>query len=417
MSLSSLDSTPEAFVSRLSSFVDEWVAPHAERLDRGNLFLPEVYRAGADLGLLELLVTPDGTLDLSTTPLVHESTEAISTHSPAVALQLSGTRLVAYLLARYAPAAVRERWLPDLLAGSTFGSFAITEPHAGTDVRGITTVARRRGGDLVLSGAKCWIGYAPVAAFAIVLAKLDGDERGAPTAAVVVDTSLPGVERRQGAELSGFRGMPNGELRFRDVVVPADQVLQVEGFAGMMDGLNLARIEAASYACGLVRGALEASVERAATRQAFGAPIGDLPSIQAKLGRMLVDYHAARGLTLAAATSFQDGRGGDQDVISVAKLAAGDMARLHTDAAMQVHAASGIAAWSRVERMHRDAKVTQVFDGTSEIHETMLGRRMVRARLRDGRLGAPYLPAGQALPPPGAGQWHHSTTGQEGSRR
>lgn len=416
MSVTSPGMGRESFVSDVQRFVDEWVAPRAGQIDRGNSFHQDVYRAGAELGLLRLLVDVDGNLDLSTTELVHESTEVISTHSPAVALQLSNTRLIAYLLARYAPAAARQRWLPEILGARAFGSFAITEPHAGTDVRGISTVARRRGGDLVLTGEKCWIGYAPVADVAIVLAKLDDDARDAPTVAVVVDTALPGVERAAGAELSGFRGMPNGSLRLRDVVVPADDVLQVEGFAGMMDGLNLARIEAASYASGLIRGALEASVERACERHAFGAPIGELPSIQAKLGRMVADYHAARALTLAAAVSFQDGGGGDQDVIGVAKLSAGDMARAHTDAAMQVHAASGVAAWSRVERMHRDAKVTQIFDGTSEIHETMLGRRMVRARLRDGRLGAPYLPAGQALPFRGAIQRHHGRTEQKGSR-
>lgn len=380
-------------LTAISDFVDGVVAPAAEDMDRHAAYSPEVYRAGVDLGLTRLLFTPDLGIDLSGMRLVHESTEAISTHSPAIALQFGGTRLVSYLLARYAPAPVVQRWTPALIDGSAFGSFGITEPHAGTDVRGITTVATRDShGDWILDGEKCWIGFAPLANVAVVLAKVETDARDAETVALVVDTDQPGVVREPGPELSGFRGMPNGTLRFSGARIPAGDRLEVDGFAGMMDGLNYARIEAASYACGLLRGAMEVSTDRAVQRQAFGAPLSRLPSIQSKLGRMLAAYHAARALTLRASQSFEAGGGGDQDLISIAKMTASDLARAHTDEAMQIHAASGIRAHSRVERMHRDAKVTQIFDGTSEIHETMLGRRMARAYQQDGRLGAPYVP-------------------------
>jgi len=234
----------DAPAADLTRFVEGLVAEAAERIDRDAAFDETLYHAGAEAGLTRLLLTENHTLDLSGMRAVHESTEAISTHSPAVALQLSGTRLIAYLLTRYAPRRLVERWVPGLASGTAYGSFGITEPHAGTDVRGISTVARRGDGKWILDGEKCWIGYAPIADVAVVLAKVGTADRDADTVALVVDLSAPGVERLDGPALSGFRGMPNGILRFRGVEVPLEDRLEVEGFAGMMDGLNLARIEA-----------------------------------------------------------------------------------------------------------------------------------------------------------------------------
>ena len=232
------------------------------------------------------------------------------------------------------------------------------------------------------------MGYAPNASYAIVLAKKGTDDRDAPMVALVVDTAVTGVTRAHGPEFSGLRGMPNGSLTFDDVRVPAWSRLDVEGFGGMMDGLNMARIDAAAYACGLLRGALVASIDRGATRQAFGRPLGDLQAIQRKIGRMAADYRAARELTLRAAESFALGGGGDQDTISIAKLFASDAARLHTDEAVQIFGAEGVVQSSWVNRLNRDAKITQIFDGTSEIHETMLGRRAVGKHARGADLSA-----------------------------
>jgi alkylation response protein AidB-like acyl-CoA dehydrogenase len=375
----------EDLLPAVEDFVAKRVAPMAETIDREARFIPELLDEAAELGLQSLLFDRDLELNLSRMSLVHEVTEIIASKSAAVAMQLGGARLVAYLLARYANAEVREQWLVPTLQNRVYGSFALTEPHAGTDVRGITTVARRKADHFVLSGEKCWVGFAPVAAYALVLAKLESTDRDAPTVALAVDMSSKGATGRPGPRLSAMRGLPNGILRFDDVKVSATNALNVEGFTGMMDGLNMARIDASSYACGLLRGALEASLGRAVSRTAFGVRIGDMPSIQIKLGRMRAAYCAARELALRAGESFALGGGGDQDVISIAKMTASDLARRHTDEAMQVYAASGLPEYSHVERMHRDAKATQIFDGTSEIHETMLGRRLVRTYSSGGQ--------------------------------
>ncbi|MBB5791304.1 acyl-CoA dehydrogenase family protein [Jiangella mangrovi] len=369
-------------------FIETRVAPAARAIDADADFFPDLLTGAAALGLQGLVHDGAGSLDVSRMDLAREVTERISVHSPAVALGVAGARLSAYLLAKYAPAHLRERWVASTLAARTYGSFAITEPDAGTDVRALSTVAIPDGDHYLLSGHKCWVGFAPVADVAIVLAKVGTTNRDAPMVALVVDMASPGASGRPGPALSGFRGMPNGELHFDAVRVPRGDRLDVEGFAGMMDGLNMARIDAAAYACGLLRGSLLVSLARANARQAFGRSIGDLQVIQRKLGRMAADYRAARELTRRAAESFALGGGGDQDVVSMAKMFASDAARRHTDEAMQIHGALGVVADEDVNRMHRDAKVTQIFDGTSEIHETMLGRRALRMLARGEPLTA-----------------------------
>lgn len=379
-------------LERVEAFCVEEVRPRVPAIDRDRDFFPDLLSSAARIGLQSLLFDEDYQLRLDRTGLVHETTERIAAESAPVSLAVSVARLHTYLLARYAEPELKARYIGPTVRAEIFGAFAISEPQAGTDIRAMTTVAKHDGDEYVLNGGKCWIGLAQMCSYAIVLAKVDSDARDADTVALVIDMTSPGAHGEEGTELGAFRGMPNGTLSFDNVRVPVSHALRCDGFAGMMDGLNMARIEAASYACGFMRRAIELSVERAATREAFGGLIGDLPSIQSKIGRMSTAYQAARHLTLAAAASFAEGDGGNQDIISMAKLFASDEARKHTDEAMQIFGGEGLAADSPTFRLNRDAKVTQIFDGTSEIHETMLGRRAVRQHLRGG-LGYPFTPA------------------------
>jgi alkylation response protein AidB-like acyl-CoA dehydrogenase len=383
--------TDEEILQLVEEFTVDRVAPRAARIDVDNAFFPDLVAEAADIGLQSLHVGAEGEIDLSRMTLIHETTERIAAASASVATVIAGFRLISLLLKRHANPVVVDRWFDSTIRGETYGCFALTEPQAGTDLRGLQTVATRTDGGWVLNGHKMWIGNADVATFSIVLAKIDSVGRDAGMVALVVDMTSDGVVGKAGRPLSGFRGMPNGTLDFTDVRVPADHALNVDGFKGMIHGVNMARIEAASYACGILRGCLEASVERAASREAFGRRIGDLPSIQMKIGRMATDYRAARELTLRAAESYAARPGGDQDLISMAKMFASDAARRHSDEAMQIHAASGIPFGEAVGRMNRDSKITQIFDGTSEVHETMLGRRAVSLHDRGG-LSAPFLP-------------------------
>ena len=156
----------------------------------------------------------------------------------------------------------------------------------------------------ILNGGKKWIGLAPYAAFNVVLAKLDHAGRDAETVALVVDLESDGISRSRPLDLMSFRGMPLGELTFNDVKVPAGSALNVAGFKGMMEGINLARVDAASYGCGFIKAAIRECSVRANNRTAFGQPLSNIQVIQTKIGLMATDYEAARLLTLAASDSF-----------------------------------------------------------------------------------------------------------------
>ncbi len=378
--LTTPDLADDEFLAALQNYAMNTLAPRAAEIDRANVFMSDVLEELAGLGTQRLHLDGD---QISSDPLawkrIHESSKMLAKYSTAAAVAVSVARLHTYLLVKYTPAPLRDAWLEPTLSATAFGSFGITEPDAGTDVRAMTTVARRVEGGYLLSGHKCWIGLAPVANYCFVLAKLDTDDRIADTVALFVDLSSAGVSRPEQAPLSGLRGMANGELKFDDVFVPAENTLNCDGFLGMMDGLNLARIEAGSYSCGLIQRSIELSVERAAGRVVMGEPLLKKQITQQRVGQMYADYLTADMVTQRAVESFALGNGGDQQLISVAKLFATDKARLHTDVAMQLWGAAGLVMHSDVERIHRDSKVMQIFDGTSEIHQLMLGKHAVRA--------------------------------------
>lgn len=355
-------------------FCIEEVAPAARQIDETGEFFPELLKTAADIGLQSLITDESGEINFDGLSLAHETNEVIASYSGAVALAISITRLHAYLLCRYARPKVRDTWLPGLLAGATLGSFMISEPHAGTDVRAITTVARRDGDDWVITGEKAWITQAPAAQFGIVLAKIDSRERDADTAAFVVDFASPGLTVGSDEQMAGFRGMPMANVMFDKVRVPDDSRLDVNGFSGMLEGVNLARLDAASYGLGFMRGCLRECAEYTTNREAFGATIADLQLVQAAMGQMLADYLSSREMVLAAVRSFMQGKGGDNALVSSAKFVASEAAMRTSVMAVQLLGGSGMHMDYPVQRYMRDSKVIQIIDGTSQIHLLMLGR-------------------------------------------
>lgn len=362
-------------LARLREYCETVLAPRAREIDESSEFIRDVLKDMAAIGQQRLHL--DG-LEINWAPeawhTVHQASQLIAGYSTATAVATSVARLHSYLLVKYAQPAVRDRWLESTLSADAFGSFGITEEFAGTDVRAMTTVATKVGGGYRLSGSKRWLGLAPVADYCIVLAKVNDDARAANTVAVVVELNQDGVNRYIERPLSGLRGMANGGLDFDDVFVSENATLNCDGFMGMMDGLNMARIEAASYSCGLILRSIELSVERSAERVIQHEPLLRKQITQQRIGQMYGDYLVAETMTRRAVDTFAEGNGGNATLISAAKLFATDKARLHTDAAMQLWGAQGLLMHSDVERMHRDAKVMQIFDGTSEIHQLMLGK-------------------------------------------
>lgn len=365
----------------ITAFCEKDVAPQVRKIEEEDAaYTTGLLRLAAGIGLQGLICDEQGNLEPEGFVLAHETTEIIASYSGSLALSLGAARLHAYMLCQYARPEVRDRWLPGLLSAEHFGCFAISEPHAGTDVRAITTLATRTPeGDYILNGEKAWITQAPHAAFAIVLAKLDSRDRDAETAAFVVDMTSPGVSVGQPESLIGFRGCPPAGLSFQDVHVPAVARMTVDGFNGMLEGVNLARLDCASYALGFIRGSLRECTRYLSERVAFGAPLSQTQLVRADLGDMHADYLSARHLTMAALDSFAAGGGGDLALVSAAKLSATTAAMRQTTSAVQLLGGAGLHHDHLVQSFFRDAKTIEIIDGTSQIHRLMLGKIALRA--------------------------------------
>jgi alkylation response protein AidB-like acyl-CoA dehydrogenase len=368
----------KSYLKDIETFCETVLLPRADQSDRGEFF-PEIIKQFAERGLLELMFDRERNLQLHRMRLIHETTELVAAAFPASVVALGALRLQAYLLKRYAEPKIVDRYLEPLLNGDSYGSFGVTEPDAGTDIRAISTVATRDGEGWILNGGKKWIGLAPYAAFNVVLAKLDHAGRDAETVALVIDLESAGITRSAPLNLMSIRGMPLGELTFDHVKVPPGSALKVAGFKGMLEGINLARIDAASYGCGIIKAAIRESCVRANTRIQFEQPLSNLQVIQSKIGSMATDYEAARLLTIAAGESFAAGHGGDPILLSKAKVFSTDAALRHSVEAVQIFGALGVHHDSRVQRLFRDSKAFQIFDGTSEIHNLMIGRATLKS--------------------------------------
>ncbi|ANW62798.1 acyl-CoA dehydrogenase [Mycobacterium sp. djl-10] len=376
----SLDADAAQFLAVVGDFCTSRVGPRAQDIDLSGEFFPDLLSDAADLGLQGLIFGDDGSIDPTMFALAHETTELVASYSGAVALGISIARLHGYLLAAYAPPDVRDRWLPGLIDGSLRGSFALSEPHSGTDIRAGRTVAvEHSDATVTITGEKAWITQSPEAHFCIVLAKLGSADRDAPTAAFVVPLDADGVTVGKDEPMSGFRGMPMANVHFDNCRVPSDWRLQTDGFRGMLEGLNLARLDAGCYGVGFMRAALRECGAYVRDRQAFGRPLAELQIVQEKLGKMHADYLAARGLLRDGVTSYAAGGGGDSHLISAAKMFATDAAMRNTVEAVQLLGGYGVHLHYPVQRLMRDAKITQIIDGTSEIHALMLGRAAARA--------------------------------------
>lgn len=376
----SLDADAAQFLAVVGEFCTSRVGPRAQDIDLSGEFFPDLLSDAADLGLQGLIFGDDGSIDPTMFALAHETTELVASYSGAVALGISIARLHGYLLAAYAPPDVRDRWLPGLIDGSLRGSFALSEPHSGTDIRAGRTVAvEHSDATVTITGEKAWITQSPEAHFCIVLAKLGSADRDAPTAAFVVPLDAAGVTVGKDEPMSGFRGMPMANVHFDNCRVPSDWRLQTDGFRGMLEGLNLARLDAGCYGVGFMRAALRECGAYVRDRQAFGRPLAELQIVQEKLGKMHADYLAARGLLRDGVTSYAAGGGGDSHLISAAKMFATDAAMRNTVEAVQLLGGYGVHLHYPVQRLMRDAKITQIIDGTSEIHALMLGRAAARA--------------------------------------
>jgi alkylation response protein AidB-like acyl-CoA dehydrogenase len=353
-------------------FADSKIRPRAAELDETEAFPADLYEEMGKLGLFGVTVPEDyggAGLDALSYAIVMEE---LSRGYASIADQCGLVELVGTLLSAHGTPAQRQRHLGDALAAKSRVAYCITEAEAGSDVSGIKTAAAREGGGWRLSGSKIWIHNAPVADFGYVLA------RG--MSIFIVDLHAKGVTRGKKENKMGQRASPVGALHFEDVALGEDALLgQINrGFHIMMSVLDKGRIGIAALAVGIAQAGLDAAVDYAKTRKQFGKPLADNQGLQWLLADMMKDIAAARALVHRAAMTMDVGLSATMDC-SIAKCFASDMAVQHAANAAQIFGGSGYIRGFEVERLYRDAKITQIYEGTNQIQRTIIARELLKA--------------------------------------
>lgn len=360
-------------------FADTAVRPMAEALDRDESFPRDLYIRMGELGLFGIAV-PESMggpgFDTLAYALVMEE---LSRGYASVADQCGLVELISTLLVRHGTEAQRARLLADVMAARTLVAYCITEPEAGTDVSGIRTTATRDGDGWVLNGGKIWIHNAPVADVGFVLARTDPAAGNRGMSIFIVDLHAPGVERGPKEHKMGQRASQVGALTFTDVRLPAEALLGAEnrGFHMMMSVLDKGRVGIAGLAVGIAQAGLEAALDYAQDRKQFSQPIADFQGVQWMLADMAKDIEAARLLVHSAATKIDAGVAATK-ACSMAKCFAGDAAVKATQDAVQVFGGSGYIRGFEVERLYRDAKITQIYEGTNQIQRMIIARELIK---------------------------------------
>ena len=353
------------------------IAPNITAWDRQHVFPRDAITKFGDAGLMGLLAPEEygGTaVDYISYSL---TIEEIARIDAGTATTLSVHSMMCNAIAKLGTKEQRDRWLPTLATGEAIASFGLTEPDAGSDAAAIRASATRDGDDYILNGRKQWCtngGYA-----AVIMAMFRTGESGSKgISAFLVDAALPGVQVENVTEKLGIHTSNTVDISFTDVRVPASTLLGPEhtGLSSALATLAAGRIGIASQATGILGACLEASVKFAKERVAFGRPIGAFEGIAFKLARMATDLDAARLLTYRAAALCDAGQPFAVEA-SKAKLFASTAARTHASEAVQIHGGYGYTTEFPVERYYRDAKITEIYEGTSEIQQLIIGRDLV----------------------------------------
>jgi hypothetical protein len=371
-----MDLTPEQEAVRdtVREFALEEIRPVAREADEEESFPEEVWEGLAELDLTSLTV-PEAyggyDADGLTYALVNEE---VAYGMLAVATALSVHSLATSCIARFGTDAQQERWLPEMRDGYPVGAFALSEPHAGSNPAEMSTVARREGDEYVVDGDKQWITNGERSGVVILFAKTDPEDPGSVTQ-FLVPKDVDGLTVGAKEEKLGLRASDTTSLTFDGARIPAENRLTEEGrgLSAALEILTGGRVGIAAQSVGLAQSALDLATEYATDREQFDQPISEFQTIRHKLADMRADTQAARLLTYDAARELDRGAP-PAEAASMAKLKASETAMDVTNEAVQIHGGYGYTTDFPVERLYRDAKITTIYEGTSEIQRTVIAR-------------------------------------------
>ncbi len=368
-------------------FAQNEIAPVAAKFDASGEFPVETIRQAGELGFMGIEVPEEyggaGLDSISYVLVMEEISAADAAHGTIVSVNNS---LVGVPLLEFGTEEQKQQYLRPVASGEVNGAYALTEPMSGSDAATMRTRAVRSadGASYTLNGKKAWITSGPVAKYIVVFTQTQssaGDSLG--ISAFVIDTDEPGFAVGKTEPKLGIRASATCEIELDDYVVPAENRIgeEGEGFKIALTVLDAGRVGVAAQAVGIAQAAYEAAVQYSRERQAFGAPIGSFQAIQGKIADMKMRIDASRLLVFKAAWSKQHAKkSGARNTLnaSIAKLFASETAMFVTHQALQIHGGMGYSKELPLERYFRDAKITEIYEGTSEI------QRMVIARAETG---------------------------------
>ena len=362
-------------------FAGQHIKPIAAEIDRDARFPHETVKRMGELGLLGIAVPEQwggsGADTVCYVLALEEIARACASHAVVMSVNNS---LYCEPVLKNGTDAQRRRFLTPVASGHALGCFALTEPEAGSDARNQHTLARRDGDDWVLTGRKLFISTGREASFALVFAQTDQAKAHRGITAFVVEKGTRGFSVSRTEDKLGIRASDTAELVFEECRVPDAHRLGPEGmgFKIALSTLDGGRVGIAAQAVGIAAGAYERAVAYARERKAFGVPIGEHQMVQWMLADMTTAIDGARLLTLRAATLKDAGRPFTREA-AMAKLFAAEMAMKVTTDAVQVHGGYGFIKDYEVERYFRDAKITAIYEGTSQIQKLVIAREVLGA--------------------------------------
>ncbi len=374
-----MNEAESAIVALVGEFVDREVRPVVRELEHANTYPAKLIGQMKEMGIFGLAIpSPWGDAHVSAQCYVGV-TEELARGWMSLAGAMGGHTVVAKLLLAFGTQEQKDRYLPKLATGEIRATMALTEPGGGSDLQAIRTTARRDGDGYVVNGSKTWITNARHSGLVALLCKTDPDASPAHRGISILLVE-PGFGVSRDLPKLGYKGVESCELSFEDFPVPASALLggqEGEGFAQMMRGLEIGRIQVAARALGVGRAALEDSLRYAQERESFGKPIWQHQSIGNYLADMATKLEAARQLTLFAARRYDSGERADLEA-GMAKLFASETAMEIALDAVRIHGGYGYSTEFDVERYFRDAPLMIVGEGTNEIQRGVIARQLVK---------------------------------------
>ena len=373
-----LSEEQEAVRQAARDFAQTELLPGVIERDDHQKFDPTLLQKMAELGLMGMMVSPEyggGGMDTVSYALAIEEISKVDA-SAAVIMSVNNS-LVCWGIEKYGNEVQKQRYLPALASGQQLGAFCLSEPEAGSDATSQHTTAEDCGDHYLLNGTKNWITNGNTASVCLVIAQTDPEKRHKGINCLIVEKGVPGFSVGRKEDKMGIRASDTHSLMFSDVRVPKEQRIGTDGFGFTfaMNTLNGGRIGIAAQALGIAAGAFEAALAYAQQRKSFGVPIYNHQAIQFKLAEMATRIEAARLMVYKAARYKDEGKDYVKEA-AMAKLFASDVAMWATTEAVQIHGGYGYVKEYHVERFMRDAKITQIYEGTSEIQKLVIAREL-----------------------------------------